>query len=707
MKRIFFVLIIALALTTLAKNLFAGGGKAGVDESCGCFLFSPLDFDNAYDLEVKLSQSSMLSTIGKFNTIKCISEANSKSCPDYYQQNNLFFDKFINQADLISKVTFDQDENRERLEFYVDTNASEGKDLVISGYLHSKNDKDPKYIILTRKKDDTTTAALMHVQLHSKVKSLEISGFDFQNLKGEAIAIFAKDLENLIIKDNSFKNAGTEGNNNPAIKIYTRTEDGKVVKNKILNIQFINNNFVSDSIHDKTAMKSPDIQIENLITDNITFKDNKFYRENWGGVYNVKFIDSDVSNIQEAIMIDIENKKAAIEDNKKNAFNNPKSPCKYNLFDTIDTDKDGVGDLCDNDDDNDGFLDGGKVILEEVKDDDGKTICSDMVFKNIGEKDPCTTNPKCKSCKDNCPLIPNPYQEDTDNDGVGNVCEDNDDDKIVNALDNCINTHNPEQKDSDGDGMGDACDSVINTPDDTDGDGILNEDDNCKYIYNPDQKDTDEDYWGDICDPDIDNDTKKNAVDNCPDVYNPKQEDKDNDGVGDACDKISAKADTQPAPAPTFLGRFVGKIQKWTNTGPKITKHAEPNDQGGDNNGSNNGTNPDGSNPPDGPTPSIEDKDNDGVADDSDNCIAIPNADQKDTDSNGVGDACDVDVIFVDPPDGDGTNTGGPSTTGPNGGGNTGTNTGSGADGDGNLPPNGPAPAGSASLHGAGCSLIR
>ncbi len=699
MKPILLVLLATLALTASTRTVSAGeGGKSTIKDSCGCFLFSASDFANANEIEISLDNDAMLTKKSKFNKIGCLSNTNSGPCFDYFKKNNLFFDKFAGKADLIDKVTFAQGNNLERLEFYVNSDAANDKELAISGYLHSKNDKNPKYLILTRKKDDTTTAALMHVQLHSKVKSLEISGFDFQNLKGEAIAIFAKDLENLIIKDNSFRDVGTEGNNNPAIKIYTRTENGKVVKNKILNVQFINNNFVIDNGNDR--MKSPDIQIENLITENITFEGNKFYRENWGGVYNVKFIDSDVSKIQAAI-------KIAIENNQKNAFNNPKSPCKYNLFDTTDTDKDGVGDLCDNDDDNDGFLDGGTIILEEVKDDNGKTVCSSMLFEKINEEEPCTTNPKCKSCKDNCPLIPNLDQADTNNNGIGNVCEDNDGDAIVNALDNCINTPNPGQNDTDGDGKGDACDSEKNTPDDIDGDGILNEVDNCKYFYNPDQKDTDKDDWGDICDPDIDNDTKKNAVDNCPDVYNPKQENKDNDGVGDACDKISAKADTQLVPAPTFLGRFVGKIQKWTNTGPKITRHAEPDDQGGDNNGSNNGTDPDGSNPPDGPTPSIEDKDNDGVADDSDNCIAIPNADQKDTDSNGVGDACDVDVIFVDPPDGGGANTGGPSTTGPNGGGNTGTNTGNGADGDGNLPPNSPAPAGSASLHGAGCSLIR
>ncbi|KAI6071942.1 Thrombospondin-2 isoform X1 [Aix galericulata] len=98
-----------------------------------------------------------------------------------------------------------------------------------------------------------------------------------------------------------------------------------------------------------------------------------------------------------------------------------------------DFDKDGKGDACDEDDDNDG-----------VEDD-----------------------------KDNCPLLFNPRQFDYDKDEVGDRC------------DNCPYVHNPAQIDTDNNGEGDSC-AV-----DIDGDDIFNERDNCPYVYNTDQSDTD------------------------------------------------------------------------------------------------------------------------------------------------------------------------------------------------------------------------
>ncbi len=149
----------------------------------------------------------------------------------------------------------------------------------------------------------------------------------------------------------------------------------------------------------------------------------------------------------------------------------------------INTDGDMQGNACDSDDDNDGVLD---------------------------------------DAPDNCPLEDNPLQEDTDSDGLGNVC------------DNCINLANPDQIDSDLDGLGDPCD-------------------NCPDVSNSLQIDIDGDGSGDVCDDDDDNDgipdsdgdgtydpctggATVDCDDNCQFADNPSQADEDGDGVGDACD---------------------------------------------------------------------------------------------------------------------------------------------------------------------------
>ncbi|WP_412559482.1 choice-of-anchor B family protein [Winogradskyella sp. MIT101101] len=69
-----------------------------------------------------------------------------------------------------------------------------------------------------------------------------------------------------------------------------------------------------------------------------------------------------------------------------------------------------------------------------------------------------------------------------------------DSDGIANTLDNCMSVANADQLDTDNDGMGNVCD------DDDDDDGILDDDDNCPLFPNPNQEDTDNDGIGDACD---------------------------------------------------------------------------------------------------------------------------------------------------------------------------------------------------------------
>jgi hypothetical protein len=49
--------------------------------------------------------------------------------------------------------------------------------------------------------------------------------------------------------------------------------------------------------------------------------------------------------------------------------------------------------------------------------------------------------------------ISNPLQEDDDNDGIGNICEDDDQDGVILSEDNCPYVYNKDQNDIDNDGL--------------------------------------------------------------------------------------------------------------------------------------------------------------------------------------------------------------------------------------------------------------
>lgn len=62
---------------------------------------------------------------------------------------------------------------------------------------------------------------------------------------------------------------------------------------------------------------------------------------------------------------------------------------------------------------------------------------------------------------DNCPLVANADQADMDDDGYGDLCdEDRDGDGIWNVIDNCPDVANANQANADGDHMGDVCDTI-------------------------------------------------------------------------------------------------------------------------------------------------------------------------------------------------------------------------------------------------------
>ena len=136
---------------------------------------------------------------------------------------------------------------------------------------------------------------------------------------------------------------------------------------------------------------------------------------------------------------------------------------------------------------------------------------------------------------DNCISVPNTSQVDTDNDGVGDMCDDSDadGDGILDRDDNCIETINRRQLDTDNDGVGNACNGNI----DSDGDEINDDLDNCPSVPNTGQWDRIDggDGIGDACD-DSDSDGVYDSIDNCWNVSNSNQNNDDSDRFGDACD---------------------------------------------------------------------------------------------------------------------------------------------------------------------------
>lgn len=94
---------------------------------------------------------------------------------------------------------------------------------------------------------------------------------------------------------------------------------------------------------------------------------------------------------------------------------------------------------------------------------------------------------------DNCPLIQNPLQEDSNNNNIGDACEppDQDGDGIEDGSDNCPAISNPLQENFDGDSLGDACD-----PDD-DNDTLSDDDEINIYMSNPLSEDSDSDGLSD------------------------------------------------------------------------------------------------------------------------------------------------------------------------------------------------------------------
>lgn len=90
---------------------------------------------------------------------------------------------------------------------------------------------------------------------------------------------------------------------------------------------------------------------------------------------------------------------------------------------------------------------------------------------------------------DNCPMVANDDQADTDQDGAGDACDCRTDDP----------TFRPGAPDLVPDGEDQDCDQAPDDGADTDGDLIEDTFDNCPFFANPDQVDVDQDGQGDAC----------------------------------------------------------------------------------------------------------------------------------------------------------------------------------------------------------------
>ncbi len=202
--------------------------------------------------------------------------------------------------------------------------------------------------------------------------------------------------------------------------------------------------------------------------------------------------------------------------------------------DWLDTDRDGVGNLSDEDDDGDGApddLDAFPLDARETKDSDADGIGDNADTDDDGDgvEDALdafpldageTADSDGDGVGDNTDAFPNDPNEtmDVDGDGIGNNADTDDDgDGVVDQQD-AFPLNAEESADTDGDGVGDNADAFPHDPletTDTDGDGVGDNAD--RFPNDPnDWSDMDGDGVGDNSDGDIDGDGLVNAEDARP-----------------------------------------------------------------------------------------------------------------------------------------------------------------------------------------------
>jgi hypothetical protein len=145
-----------------------------------------------------------------------------------------------------------------------------------------------------------------------------------------------------------------------------------------------------------------------------------------------------------------------------------------------------------------------------------------------GVPDPDADSDGVPDATDNCTVIANLDQVNSDTDGAGNVCDDDDDNDGVLDTDDAFPTDAGESADTDGDGIGDNVDG------DDDNDGVGDSAD-AFPLDAAESADADHDGIGDNADTDDDNDGVNDADDAFP-LDGSESVDTDHDGVGNNAD---------------------------------------------------------------------------------------------------------------------------------------------------------------------------
>lgn len=340
--------------------------------------------------------------------------------------------------------------------------------------------------------------------------------------------------------------------------------------------------------------------------------------------------------------------------------------------DQLDIDRDGQGDVCDDDKDGDALNDAdearlGTNPLDPDFDNDG--ICDgDAVVAGI-----CVRG----NSPDNCPTVQNVDQHNTDGvaDG-GDACDsDDDNDGDLDGADNCPLDSNADQRNSGGLPAGDVCD-----PDD-DGDGDFDIADNCPLLTNADQANLDDDAEGNACDADDDGDGVTDITDNCPLLANPVGADglqlntdgdvfnlNDPTTGGDACDPDddndgilddggaqrciggnTVRCDDncitfQNADQADVNRNGIGNVCEDDADGDTILNAVDNCPFVSNRDQLNTDRNPGFGAGDDLGDVCDTDDDDDGIADSDDNCPLRANVDQADEDEDSLGDGCDSDA---------------------------------------------------------------